>query len=323
MRICVVGAGAIGGWIGAWFARAGHEVGLIARGGHLDALREKGLTLESGGGRETFRVKASDEPADFGAQDAVFICLKTYSIAAMLPRLAPLIGADTMVIPAINGLPWWYFHREGGRFDGARIDCLDPRGEMLAVLAPHRIVGCVVHASAEVVAPGVIRHNGGDRFIVGEPDRSISSRIERLAEAMNAAGFKTEITPDIRTEIWTKLVGNLSYNPVAALTLARMQEINGNPELLALIRALIEETMRVAEAHGVRVPMTVEERIGITKALGNAKISMHQDVEKRRPLEVEAIVGAVAELARKAGVATPMIDIVHALIAERARHLGG
>lgn len=321
MKICIVGAGAIGGLTGAWFARAGHAVSLIARGAHLEALRASGLRLDSARGRETFRLPASDAPGDFAAQDAVFICLKAYSIAAMLPGIAPLLGPETMVVPAINGLPWWYFYKEGGRFDGARVECLDPRGEMLAALDPGRIIGCVVHGAAEVSAPGVIRHSGGNRFLVGEPDCADSARVRRLAAAMNAAGFDAPVAPDIRVEIWTKLVGNLSYNPVAALALATMQEINRNAGLLALIRALIAETMRVAEAYGARVPMSVEERIAITHKLGDMKISMHQDVEKRRPLEVDAIVGTVAELARKAGIATPMIDAVHALIAERARHL--
>ncbi|MGC2520760.1 MAG: 2-dehydropantoate 2-reductase [Burkholderiales bacterium] len=321
MRICIVGAGAIGGLTGAWFARAGHEVGLVARGAHLEALRRDGLTLVSGGRRETFRMRASAEPADFGVQDAVLICLKAYSIAPMLPRLKAMVGPETMVVPAINGLPWWYFYREGGRFDGATIDCLDPRSEMFAALDPKHIIGCVVHGAAEVAEPGVITHTGGNRFVVGEPDRSASARVQRLAAAMNAAGFDTPIAQDIRVEVWTKLVGNLSYNPVAALTLAHMQEINRNAGLLALIRALIEESMRVAEAYGARMPMTVEERIGITKKLGNSRISMHQDIDRRRPLEIDAIVGAVVELARKAGIATPMIDLVQALIAERASHL--
>jgi 2-dehydropantoate 2-reductase len=321
MKICIVGAGAIGGLIGAWFARAGHEVDLVARGAHLDALRRDGLTLVSEGRRETLRVRASAEPADFGVQDAVFICLKAYSIAAMLPRLKAMVGPETMVVPAINGLPWWYFYREGGRFDGATIDCLDPRREMFAALDPKHIIGCVVHGAAEVTGPGVITHTGGNRFVVGEPDRSASARVQRLAAAMNAAGFETPIAQDIRVEVWTKLVGNLSYNPVAALTLAHMQEINRNAGLLVLIRALIVESMRVAEAYGVRMPMTVEERIGITKKLGNSRISMHQDIDKRRPLEIDAIVGTVVELARKLGIATPMIDLVQALIAERASHL--
>jgi 2-dehydropantoate 2-reductase len=321
MKICIVGAGAVGGLIGAWFARTGHEVCLVARGAHLEALRSDGLTLISDGNRSVFPIPASDDPADFGVQDAVFVCLKTHSIGAMLPRLKTLLGGETMVIPAINGLPWWYFFKEGGRFDGGSIDCLDPAGRMLAALDPKHILGCVVHAAAEVTGPGVVSHTAGWLFILGEPDRTRSARAERLAAAMNAAGFEARLAADIRVEIWTKLIGNLSYNPVAALALARMHEINGNEALLALIRAMMEEAMRVAGAYGVRVPMTIDERIGIARKLAGAKISMHQDVEKRRPLETDAIVGAVVELARKAGIATPMIDAVHALIAERARHL--
>jgi 2-dehydropantoate 2-reductase len=321
MRICIVGAGAVGGLTGAWFARAGHEVCLIARGAHLEAMHKNGLTLVSEGGRDVFPVRASDEPAELDAQDAVFICLKAYSIAAMLPRLKTLVGPETIVVPAINGLPWWYFFKEGGRFDGAAIDCLDPGGGMLAALEPKHIVGCVVHAAAEVTAPGVISHTAGRLFILGEPDRTRSARAERLAAAMNAAGFEARLAADIRVAIWTKLIGNLSYNPVAALALARMDEINGNGRLLALIRGMMEEAMRVAEAYGVRVPMTLDQRIEVARKLGAAKISMHQDVEKRRPLEIDAIIGAVVELARKAGIVTPMIDAVHALIAERARHL--
>jgi 2-dehydropantoate 2-reductase len=192
---------------------------------------------------------------------------------------------------------------------------------MLSALDPKHILGCVVHGAAEVREPGVVKHTAGRLFILGEPDRAKSARAERLAAVMNEAGFEARLAPDIRVEIWTKLIGNLSYNPVAALALAHMNDINGNEALLGLIRVLMEEAMRVAEAYGVHVPMTVDERIGVAKELAGAKISMHQDVEKRRPLEVDAIVGAVVELARKAGIATPMIDAVYALIAERAKHL--
>jgi 2-dehydropantoate 2-reductase len=321
VKICVVGAGAIGGLVASGLARAGHEVSLVARGAHLDALRAGGLTLVTQGKREVFRLPASDDPSEFGAQDAVFVCLKTHSIAAMLPRTKNLLSRDTVVVPAINGLPWWYFHREGGRFDGQPVACLDPAGTLFEALDPGHILGCVVHVAAEVTQPGVVSHTAGRLFILGEPDRTRSARAERLAAAMNAAGFEAQLADDIRVEVWTKLVGNLSYNPVAALALAQMNDIHGSEALLELIRALIREGMRVAEAYGVRVPVSVEERIGIAKKLAGAKISMHQDVEKRRPLEVDAIVGAVAELARKAGVATPMIDAVHALIAERAKHL--
>jgi len=321
VRICVVGAGAIGGLVASGFARAGNEVSLIARGAHLEALRANGLTVLSGDKREVFRLRASDDPSELGAQDAVFICLKTHSIAAMLPRTKPLLGRDTTVVPAINGLPWWYFYKEGGRFDGQPVACLDPAGTLFRALEPGRVLGCVVHAAAQVSAPGVVRHTAGRELLIGEPDRSRSARAERLVAAMNAAGFEARQAADIRVEIWTKLIGNVSYNPVAALALATMDDINGSESVLALIREMMEEAMRVAEAYGIRIPVTVDERIAIARKLAGAKISMHQDVEKRRPLEVDAIIGAVAELARKAGVATPMIDAIHALIAERARHL--
>jgi 2-dehydropantoate 2-reductase len=296
-------------------------VSLVARGAHLEAIQRRGLTLISAGKAEVHRLRASSEPADFGIQDAVFICLKAYSIAAMLPRLATLVGAETLVVPAVNGLPWWYFYKEGGRFDGQSVACLDPAGTLFEALAPGHILGCVVHAAAEVPEPGVVRHTAGRVFLIGEPDRTRSARAERLVAAMNAAGFEARQAEDIRGEIWVKLIGNLSYNPVAALALARMNDIHGSEGLLALIRKMMEEAMRVAEGHGVRIPMTVDQRIDIARQLAGAKISMHQDIEKRRPLETDAIVGAVVELARKAGIATPMIDAVHALIAERAKHL--
>ncbi len=321
MKVCIVGAGAIGGLLASGFARSGHEVCLVARGAHLEALRANGLTLLSGDRREVFRLRASDDPSALGAQDAVFICLKTHSIAAMLPRARALLGHDTVVVPAINGLPWWYFYGEGGEYDGQRLACLDPAGTLFQALDPGRILGCVVHAAAEVCAPGTVRHTAGRVFLIGEPDRSRSERAERLVAAMNAAGFEAKHAADIRVEIWIKLVGNVSYNPVAALALAHMDDIHGSEALLGLIRRMMEEAMRVAEAYGVRIPMTVDERIGVAKQLAGAKISMHQDVERRRPLETDAIVGAVVELARKAAIATPLIDAVWALIAERARHL--
>src|SRR5881396_1002657 len=278
MRICVVGAGAVGGMIGGWFAKAGHEVSLLARGAHLEAIRRRGLTLISGGKPEIHPVRASSEPADFGVQDAVFICLKTHSIAAMLPRLKTLVGPETTVIPAINGLPWWYFYREGGRFDGQPVACLDPAGTLFEALAPRHILGCVVHAAAEVPEPGVVRHTAGRLFLLGEPDRTRSARAEHLVAAMNAAGFEARRAEDIRVEIWIKLIGNLSYNPVAALALAHMNDVHGNEALLALIRNMMGEAMRVAAAYGVRIPMTVDERIDIARQLAGAKISMHQEI---------------------------------------------
>jgi len=321
VKVCVVGAGAIGGLIASGLARAGHEVSLVARGAHLEALRAKGLTFLAEGKREVFRLPASDDPSELGAQELVFLCVKTPSIAEVLPRTTALLGRDTVVVPAINGLPWWYFYKEGGKLDGQPVACLDPKGTLFRALDPRHILGCVVHAAAQLSEPGVVRHTAGREFLIGEPDRSKSARAERLVAAMSAAGFEARLAADIRLEVWIKLVGNLSYNPVAALALAHMNDIHASESLLALVRAVMVEGMRVAEAYGVRIPVTVEERIAIAKKLAGAKISMHQDVEKRRPLEVDAIVGAVVELARKAGIATPMIDAVHALIAERAKHL--
>jgi 2-dehydropantoate 2-reductase len=302
-------------------ARKGHDVSLVARGAHLAALQSGGLKFEDGEKRETFAVRALADPAELGRHDVVLIGLKAYSIAGMLPRLAPLLGADTVVMPAINGLPWWYFYKEGGRFDASSIACLDREGTMFSALDPRHLVGCVVHGSAEVVAPGVVRHNSGNRFIIGEPDGSASARILALATAMREAGFDAPVTPSIREEIWTKLAGNLSYNPVAALTLARMDEINANEDLLALIRPMIAETIAVAAAYGVTIPVTVEERIGIARKIGRAKISMHQDIERGRPLETDGIIGSVVELARRAGVPTPVTAAVLALVEERARHI--
>ncbi len=321
MKVCVVGAGAIGSFIGGKLRAAGHEVSLVARGAHLAALRSRGITLVSDGRTETFPVAAAERPADLGEQDVVFITLKAYSIPKLLPELGPLVRPDTVVVPAVNGLPWWYFYREGGRFEGSTISCLDPDGALFSALDPRHVVGCVVHASAEVTGPGVVSHRG-NHLIVGESDGSRSERLARLAAALEDAGFQVTSTTEIRTEIWAKLIGNLSYNPVAALTLARMDEINANPGLLDLIRAMMEEAKGVAAAYGIRIAMSTDERIAITHKLGRAKISMHQDVERRRPLEVDAIVGSVVELARRVGVAIPQIAAIHALIEERARHLG-
>jgi 2-dehydropantoate 2-reductase len=224
-------------------------------------------------------------------------------------------------VTAINGLPWWYFQREGGRFDGSRIECLDPDGAMAAALDPHQLVGCVVHASAEVTAPGEVHHTSGTAFILGELDGATTPRLERFGAAMRAAGFDPILSARIRDDIWTKLIGNLSYNPVAALTGALMSEINANAGLIALIRRMMLEGMAVGAAYGARFSVTIDERFAMARKLGSAKISMLQDMERGRPLELDAIVGAVTELGRRAGVATPAIDGVEALIRERVRHV--
>ena len=324
MKIAVVGAGSIGACVGARLAATGQDVVLIARGAHLEAIRTKGLTLvdhigELGG---LYPLPASDEPADFGVQDVVLIGLKAHGIAAMLPRMRPLVGPQTTVVPMINGLPWWYFHREGGVHDGMALRTLDPDSTMFAALDPARILGCVVHIAADVRAPGEVHHTGGRRIAVGEPDRTMSARMTQVADALDAAGFDTERATDIRQTVWVKLIGNLSFNPVAALTGCLMNQICDDDALLDVIRAVMREGMAVAAHYGYPISMTVDERIDQGRKLGAARISMMQDLEQRRPLELAAIVGAVIELAELAGIALPSTRHLHALTQARARSLG-
>jgi 2-dehydropantoate 2-reductase len=240
----------------------------------------------------------------------------------MLPRLAPLVSGATTVVPAINGLPWWYFHRSGSALQGTTLRSLDPDGTMLAALDCDRIVGCVVHIAAEVRAPGEVHHTSGRRLILGEPAGGTGERLERVCAALDAAGFEAVRSADIRLDVWTKLIGNLSFNPIAALTGYLMNQIVSDEAVLGVIRAMIVEGMAVARHYGVTVPMTPDERIGIARQLGAAKISMLQDLEQRRRLELDAIVGSVIELAEMADIAVPTIRLVHALASARANALG-
>lgn len=324
MKVAVVGAGSIGAVLGAKLAAAGHEVVLIARGAHLAAIRSNGLTLVDHVDRHSgsYRLPASESPADFGPQDLVIIGLKAHAIAAMLPRMQPLVSAGTAVVPAINGLPWWYFHRAGGALEGASLRSLDPDGTMFAALDPDRILGCVVHVAAEVRAPGEVHHTSGRRLILGEPAGPVSARLQTVCSALDAAGFEAVRSTNIRLDVWTKLIGNLSFNPIAALTGYLMNQIVADEGLLDVIREMIVEGMAVARHYGVQVPMTPDQRIDIARQLGAAKISMLQDLEQRRRLELDAIVGSVIELAGKAAIPVPTIRHVHALAAARARALG-
>jgi len=324
LRVAIVGAGSIGAALGAKLAASGHEVVLIARGAHLDAIQREGLRLVDhvGGASGVYPLRASAEPAEFGVQDLVIIGLKAHAIAALLPKTAALVGPATTVVPAINGLPWWYFHAEGSALEGTTLRSLDPAGSMFAALDPSHILGCVVHIAAEVRAPGEVHHTGGRRLILGEPDRSLSARLVRVADALDAAGFAVERSRDIRLDVWIKLLGNLSFNPVAALTGYMMNQIIADEDVLGVIRAMMLEGMAVSEHYGYRMPMTPDQRIDIARQLGAAKISMLQDLEQRRPLELAAIVGSVIELADMARIPVPTIRHVHALALGRARALG-
>jgi 2-dehydropantoate 2-reductase len=324
MRVAVVGAGSIGAVLGAKLAATGHEVTLIARGVHLAAIRNDGLTLvdhvstHSG----SYRLTAGDDPAAFSVQDLIIIGLKAHSIGAMLPRIRTLIGDQTVVVPAINGLPWWYFHGAGGPLDGMTLRSLDPDGSMFDALAPHHVVGCVVHIAAEVRAPGEVHHTNGRRIILGEPAGGLTERLQRTCAALDGAGFEAIRSCDIRRDVWTKLIGNLSFNPIAALTGYLMSEIVADDDVLDVIRAMMREGMQVSEHYGVRISMTIEQRIDLARQLGAAKISMLQDLEQRRKLELDAIVGSVIELAERASIAVPTIRHVHALTQARVRALG-
>jgi len=324
VKVCVVGAGSIGATIGAKLSAAGEQVCLLARGAHLEALRSQGLQfVDRVGSRSgTYRLPASAEPSDFGPQDVVVIALKAYSVPAMLPRLAPLVDSGTVVLPALNGLPWWYFYRSGGPYEGMRLRSLDPGGTMDAALDCARVIGCVVHLAAEVVQPGRVQHTAGRRLIVGEPDGSDSPRLRRIQAALQAADFDCEASGRIRRDIWTKLIGNLSFNPVAALTGYRMDQICNDAEVLDVIREVLREGIEVAGRLDVEIGITVDQRIEVARQLGAARISMLQDLEQRRPLELAAIVGVVIELAELTRVPVPSTRVLHALVQARARALG-
>ena len=323
MRVAIVGAGSIGAVLGAKLAATGHDVVLIARGAHLAAIRGNGLTLVDHVGKHSgsYRLRASEDPADFEAQDLAIIGLKAHAIGTMLPRMQSLIAGHTVVVPAINGLPWWYFHGIGGALEGMTLRALDPHRSMFAALSPQHILGCVVHIAAEVRAPGEVHHTNGARIILGEPAGGISERLQRTCAALDAAGFEAIRSADIRLDVWTKLVGNLSFNPIAALTGYLMNEIIADEDVLDVIRAMMREGMQVSEHYGVRMPMTVEQRIDLARQLGAAKISMLQDLEQRRQLELDAIVGSVIELAERASIAVPTIRHVYALTQARVRAL--
>lgn len=322
MKICIFGAGAIGGYLGVLLAEAGAEVTLIARGPHLAAMRSKGLTLEIEGTTRTARVAATDDPAEAGPQDYVVVTLKAPSLPQVAEDLQPLLGPETAVVTAQNGIPWWYFHGHGGPHDGRRLERVDPGGKLWRLIPPERCIGCVVYPATELVEPGRIRHAYGNRFMLGEPDGSRSERVSALSKLMTAAGLKAPVRPRIRDDIWLKLWGNLSFNPVSALTGGTLEQIAGDPATRAVVRAMMVEGQAVAEALGVRFSLDVDRRIEGAAEVGAHKTSMLQDLERGRTMEIDALVGVVAELGRLVGVATPTVDCVLALVEQRA-HLAG
>ncbi|MCC6710327.1 MAG: 2-dehydropantoate 2-reductase [Gammaproteobacteria bacterium] len=322
MKLAVYGAGAIGGFIGARLAASGVEVSLVARGAQRAAIVEHGLTLRSAEGELKVRVPCVDDPAELGAQDYVLIALKAHSVAAVVERLPALFHADTAVIWAVNGLPWWYFHGLEGPYRDTRIASVDADGSLSRIIGARRIIGCVVYPACEVVAPGVIQHLEGDRFTLGEPSGEKTARVSALSDALRNAGFKAPVRREIRDELWVKLWGNLSFNPISALTGATLDVICNDPGTRAVARAMMVEAQTIAEALGVKFAIDVDKRIAGAAAVGAHKTSMLQDLERGRKLETDALVAAVAELGRLVGVATPTIATVLALVEARAREAG-
>jgi len=322
MKFCIYGAGAIGGLIGAHLARTGEDVTLIARGAHLAAMREKGLKVSGHSGDFTVQPRVTEDPAEAGRQDFVIVALKAHQVAAIAERMKPLLGPTTAVVMAVNGLPWWYFHGLEGPLKDRRLPIVDPGEAQWQHIGPERVIGCVVYPAAEVVAPGELRHVENDRFSLGEPDNSKSGRVIALSKAFMAAGFKAPVKTDIRTEIWVKLWGNVAFNPISALTGGTLKSIAEDPATRAVVRGVMNEAEAIANKLGVTMPIPIEKRIDGAAGVGEHKTSMLQDFERGRPVELDAIVGAVAELGRLVAVPTPMIDTVYALTKHKAVKAG-
>ncbi len=311
----MVGAGAIGGMMAARLAAAGHAVSVVARGEHLDAIRRDGLRLVEVDGTETVasNLHASDDFAALGPHDTVILALKAHQITAVAHELGRLCHDETMVVPVQNGIGWWYFERHGGPHDGRRLKALDPDGTIAGAIGSERVVACIAYPAAQKTAPGVITHVEGDRFPVGEPDGTKSERARALAETLTSAGFKSRVLTDIRSHLWVKAWGNLAFNPVSALTGATLGEICRTPATRELAARMMAEAGRIAEALGVRIRISVEQRIAGAEAVGEHKTSMLQDAEAGRPLELDPLVGVFVELGELTGVPTPAISTVYGL----------
>jgi 2-dehydropantoate 2-reductase len=313
MRIAVFGAGVIGGYLAAKLAGAGKSVQAVARGAQLAAIRSRGLTLVEGGNERRIPLRATDDASALGPQDLVFVTMKAHSIPVAARDIAALCGPETMLVAAQNGIPWWYFYREGGELDGQRIKAVDPERDLFEMLDPARVLGCVVQMAAEQPAPGIIRHQAGNRFLLGEPSGADTERLRRVAALLREAGLTADPTPRIRWEIWQKLWGNVAFNPLSALTLATMDRLISDPGARALALAIMGEAERVANRLGIRFEISGEARIDGLKRLGAYKTSALQDIEAGRPVELGALVDAVVEIARSFAIPTPMMEAVGTL----------
>lgn len=318
--ICIFGAGAIGGYVGARLAMKGEaDVSLVARGVHLAAMKANGLTLKQAGETHVLHPKVTDNPSDLGPQDFIILTLKAHGVAGVIDQLQPLIGKDTAILFAQNGIPWWYFHGAGGPHEGRTLESVDPGGTLWKRLGPERALGSVVWQAAEIEAPGVIAHHYGDRMPIGEPTGEKSERAATLSRLLTSAGVKSPVRPNLRNEIWLKLWGNLSFNPVSVLTHGTLIDLATDPGTRRVIRNMMQEAQRVGEALGVTFAVDVEERMDMAAKVGAHKTSMLQDVEAGRPTELDALLGVVIELAGLVGQNTPSLQLIYDLVKFRTR----
>ena len=320
-RICVFGAGAIGGYVGGRLAMKGEaDVSLVARGAHLAAMQDNGLTLKQGGETHVVHPKVTDDPRQLGPQDFIILTLKAHGIAGVMDQMMPLIGKDTAILFAQNGIPWWYFHGIGGPLEGTRLESVDPGGVIWDRIGPERALGTVVWQAAEIEAPGVIAHNYGDRMPVGEPTGEKTERVQLLGRLLTSAGVKSQVKPNLRNEIWLKLWGNLSFNPVSVLTQGTLVDLATDPGTRRVIRTMMEEARAVGEALGVSFAVDADERMNMAAKVGAHRTSMLQDVEAGRPTELDALLGAVIELGQIVQISTPSLQLIYDLCKFRIRH---
>lgn len=323
MRVCIFGAGAIGGFLGVLLHKAGAEVSLVARGPHLAAMRKNGMRLEmEDGTQHVAHLTCTDKAAELGPQDYVIIALKAHSIPGVVDAIQPLLDNDTAIVTAMNGIPYWYFHTHGGALENSVVESVDPGGKQWHRFGPERAIGCVVYPATEVVEPGLIKHVYGLKFPLGEPDGSRSPRLQRLHELFTAAGLDAPIRERIRDEIWLKLWGNVSFNPLSALTHATLDTIAFDPGTREVARQMMIEARTIGDRLGINFRVDVERRMDGAGKVGAHKTSMLQDLERSRPMEIDALVTSVQELGRKLRVPTPTIDVVLALVRQRAQVAG-
>ncbi len=322
MRICIYGAGAIGAGLGVQLSLIGKDVTLIARGPHLEAMQKNGVRLLIDGEERVAHPHCIEDPAEAGPQDYIIITLKAHSLPGIADKLQSMLGPDTTVVTAVNGIPWWYFYKLKGRYENHKLDSVDPGGRFWDAVGPQRAIGFVVYPAAEIVEPGVIRHIEGDRYTLGEPDGQSSARTDKLCAALKDAGFKSRVRDNIRDDIWVKLWGNLCFNPISALTHATLDKVAGEAGTGGVCRLMMLEAQEIGEKLGARFRVDVDRRLVGGAAVGPHKTSMLQDLELGRPMEIDALVTVVQELGKLVGVPTPTIDVVLALIQQRARIAG-